>query len=480
MNTEVAGTTSISTTHTHTPIPVHAPALEARSGIYISPALLEPHESNLKARPAEKPDVRKIRVEAIAKSIAANGQHYPVLVVEVQSDDEYDSEGNPIVKYEYVDGGARVEAIRSLNAGDATANHEVWCSVVASTDDLFRTAVTSNLHRTQNSIMDMAYIIQEVRERNNWKGRGGQAKVVEYLGLPQNRISDYERLLRAPKPVRELIESGQIATVDAALLLLKQGEDMPAVANKAVEIARAEVQADLDASAEAAAAAFATTDYELEDEKKHSSFDPAVPTEAESSAAPAEPLTVAELKAKADEQAERQKKMDEKYAATRKAAAKSTPAKSADKPVVNAKHVAAAAKEVTGKTNTTLSRVDIIQSFDELRGLPYPDPAKEFLDYFVDTYAKGQGSEKKFGKLFDAAVGFDKNAAPPAPVVPAKKSAPIIPTKPVIAKKLSKETAKAKPVKAAPAAAKAKSPASPAKAAFKKALAKSKSKTKGK
>lgn len=433
----------------------HAPAaLEARTGIYLPPAALEPHESNQKARPLETAEARSARVKMIAKSIAATGQHYPVLVVEVASDEEFDGDGNPKMKYEYVDGGARVDAIKELGA-----EHEVWCSIVPQTEDLFRTAVTSNLHRTQNSIMEMAYIIQEVRERNGWKGRGGQVKVCEYLGMPQNRVSDYERLLRAPKAIREMIDSGEIGTVDAALKLLAQKEeDLPAVTTRAREIARKEAPIETVTSVQLHAIGSALTAAEVE-----KVFDEPVMSDTPSEAIP-DPMdapTVAELKTQHNLPA---------------AAPTPLPAIPAAQPKVTAKHVAQAAAEVTGAAGVALSRAQIVQSFMELTGLSYPAPAKAFIEYFVDVHVKGKGSEKKFQKLFDAAVGFDVDAPILVEKKPAKaeeraqqmkKLKELLPSVPnprskakspvktkAVAKAAAPAPAKAKPAKKAPAAVK--------------------------
>lgn len=418
-------------THETTNSMPHAPAaLEARTGIYLPPSALEPHESNQKARPLETAEARSARVKMIAKSIAATGQHYPVLVVEVASDEEFDADGNPKMKYEYVDGGARVDAIKELGG-----EHEVWCSIVPQTEDLFRTAVTSNLHRTQNSIMEMAYIIQEVRERNGWKGRGGQVKVCEYLGMPQNRVSDYERLLRAPKAIREMIDSGEIGTVDAALKLLAQKEeDLPAVTTRAREIARKEAPALAEPT-------------KLLVEEPHSDaldkvFDEPVRSDspAETIPDPMDAPTVAELKT-------------QQILPT--AAPAPLPAIPAAQPKVTAKHVAQAAAEVTGTAGVALSRAQIVQSFMELTGLSYPAPAKEFIEYFVDIHVKGKGSEKKFQKLFDAAVGFDVDAPVEKPAKPGKPAKAKTPVKAkAVVKAAAPAPAKAKPVKKDPIAVK--------------------------
>ena len=132
--------------------------------LYLAPEQLTANEANEKARPAEKPEDRARRVADMAASILANGQEYPVLVVEA-------SEGD-VTTYEYVDGGCRVEAIAKLNEENGKVPRQVWCSLVDPKTDLFRQAVVANLHRTQNSLADMGHIVQEAFDRNGWRGRG--------------------------------------------------------------------------------------------------------------------------------------------------------------------------------------------------------------------------------------------------------------------------------------------------------------------
>lgn len=203
------------------------PQMQKNMNLYLAPEQLTAHEANNKARPGETADMRRARVGQMAQSIQANGQEVPVLVVEVNQDDT--------TTYEYVDGGCRVEAIALLNEGGAGL--EVWCSLVDPTEDLFKKAVTTNLHRTQNSLLDMAYIVTEVRERNGWKGKGGGQRVAEYLGIQASRVTEYEKVLRAPAAIREKIESGEISTLDVALRAIAVPEE---AVERAAELAREE------------------------------------------------------------------------------------------------------------------------------------------------------------------------------------------------------------------------------------------------
>ena len=399
-----------------------AAALEPRTGLYLAPHQLEPNDANERARPGESIEERQKRGEQIAHSIAVSGQIHPVLVVELDSDTEFDEEGTPRKRYEYVDGGARVDAVRMIADGS-----DVWCSIVDPASDLFRMALSANIHRTQNSILQMSEIISDVRERNGWNGRGGQQKVCEYLGLQQSQVSGYEKISRAPKAVRDLIASGEVGTVDAALKLMSvKPEELPLVTKRAQELAGAE-------------------------EKK------VVPA----------PVLVPPTPSPAVDAEEEETKTE---AATAPTAAKSKkPAK------VTAKHVQQAAREV-GSTAVPLTRAELLAAFDELRGLPYPQAAKNFIEYLVDVHAPGKGGDREFERLFDAAVGFGvaapyvpgeeneelsqksfdlkaatkgkgnlkKKLAPKPPAkakAVAKKVKPVKPSKPVKSAKAAKKTA---------------------------------------
>ena len=210
--------------------------MKVRDQIYLLPADLSANEANEKARPTESPEYRAKRVAEMAESIKANGQEYPVLIIEVEQEGA--------VCYEYVDGGCRVDAIAALGEG-----RTVWCSVLDSNDDLFRRAVVANLHRTSNSVMDMAHIIREVKERHDWKGKGSGVKIAAYLGITPSRVSEYDKILHAPDAIRARIESGEIPSLDAALKVMAVPEkERGAVVDRAAEIARQETPGDTPAS----------------------------------------------------------------------------------------------------------------------------------------------------------------------------------------------------------------------------------------
>lgn len=185
------------------------PLTSEREQIYLSPEQLVQSEANEKARPTETPEQRKKRVQDMVESITANGQEYPVLVKKIAGED-----GDQAV-YEYADGGSRVDALTQMGS------MSIWCSVLPDDTDMFRVAVTGNLHRAQATPLDMAYIVQETFDRQGFKGTGAGKRVAEYLGIPQSRVSEYQKLLKDVTPaIKEMLLEGKITTLDAALELL--------------------------------------------------------------------------------------------------------------------------------------------------------------------------------------------------------------------------------------------------------------------
>ncbi len=325
---------------------------QINQNLYLAPELLIPNEANLKARPSERPEDRAARVAEMAASIKLNKQEYPVLVIEVDNDGA--------TTYEYIDGGCRVEAIAKLNH-DGPAGWNVWCTLVDPTEDLFRKAVTANLHRTQNSIMDMAHIVQETFERNDWKGRGAGSKVAEYLGISNSRVSEYQKVLRAPDALKKRIEAGEVGGLDAALKLMAVPEDKrEKVTTRAAELAK-------------------------------------------------------------DDQEKAQAKAAAKPAAAKKAEPKpAVTAKPPAKPKLQSKHVEQAKRE-EGVSTSPRAKSEVAGFFDQISLAAFPPAAVAFAEYFVKWMA-GEGTDKRALALFDAATS-GKKKAPKAAAKPAKKAA---------------------------------------------------------
>lgn len=328
--------------------------------LYLAPEQLTANEANEKARPAEKAEQRAGRVREMAASIAANGQEYPVLIVEVDSDG--------VTTYEYVDGGCRVEAIGSLNDQNGKEARTVWCSLIDSTQDLFKQAIVANLHRTQNSLLDMAHIVMEARERNGWKGRGTGKQVAKYLGIQESRVSEYEKILRAPTVLKQKMETGEVSSLDAALKLMSLPEaDIERVTARASEIAEEE---------EAAQPKKKTVKGKAE----------RVPPTAEQKAA----FKSVKEAAKHDKE---------------------------EKAKVKAKHVVEAAREVSGQASPR-AKSEVAEFFEAVTEAAYPKAAVAFADYFREKWMRGEGTDRRARELFDVAVGCK---AARGSVKPAKK-----------------------------------------------------------
>jgi hypothetical protein len=331
---------------------------QLNQNLYLAPEQLTPNEANEKARPAEKPEDRAARVRIMAESILQNGQELPVLIVEKIEDD--------LATYEYIDGGCRVEAIAKLNEhleGDTPAR-SVWCSLVEPYQDLFKLATSANIHRTQNTMLDIAHIVQEAFDRNGWKGKGAGKKVAEYLGIQESRVSEYQKLLHAPPDVKAKIESGELQTLEAALKLMSMPADKrEEVGRRAQEIAQEEAEELAERKGKRA--------------KGHN------------------PTPIPEYQ----------------------------PGK--HKPnvaKVKTKHVERAAKEKGVETTSTpRAKSEISEFFEQVSDAAYPKPAVAFADYFVGTWMKGEGSDRKARELFDAAVGVK---APRKTVKPPKETKP--------------------------------------------------------
>lgn len=302
------------------------------TSIYLKASQLTPNEANEKARPGELPEARAKRIEKIASSIKTLNQFAPVLVIEVEDDSA--------VRYEYVDGGGRVDAIALLNTqGDS---RPVWCSVLPGDVDLFQTAVRNNLDRFGNSVTELIAIVRESMERNGWSGRGANKKVANYLGLAESRIAELLKIAAQATPkLRAYMTSGEIATVETALRLVSlPDEKIDEIVTGAVEIA------------------------------KTKAVEKAINTEAK------------EVKQ------------------TGVANAETAPAAPA-KVSVGISDVREAAQNA-GETIGPLPKKDLLEFFAEKCGPAYSSEVQAFCDYFVGTYAKGQGTDRTCNKLFDA------------------------------------------------------------------------------
>ena len=311
------------------------------TSIYLKASQLTPNEANEKARPGELPEARAKRIEKIASSIKALNQFAPVLVIEVEDDST--------VRYEYVDGGGRVDAISLLNSqGDP---RPVWCSVLPGDVDLFQTAVRNNLDRFGNSVTELIAIVRESMERNGWSGRGANKKTATYLGLPESRVAELLKIAAQATPkMRTLMASGEIATVETALRLVSLPDDkIDEIVTGAVEIAKEKAVEKAKADPKVKSGTMVVTS----ETRGHLVEEAFLPD--------------------------------------------SKPAKVS----VGISDVREAAQNA-GETIGPLPKKDLLEFFAEKCGPAYSSEVQAFCDYFVGTYAKGQGTDRTCNKLFDA------------------------------------------------------------------------------
>lgn len=343
--------------------------------LYLPPSMLVQGEANQKARPTETPEQRAARVAKMAHALyTSRKQNYPVLAVEV-----FGGEGE--ANYEYVDGGARVDAIQYLIDREAEfpdieqyglAN--VWVSLLDPSTDLFQTAFRSNLDREGVGLMDMAMAVREAKDRNGFKGVGAGNAVAEYLGIPKSRVSEYEKILRGPEKVKAMIRSGEISSLDVALKIMANPEEAERTAQRAQQLAEEEAQERASKGKKGRKGGGS------EDE----------PVEGE----PAAPAPI------------------------------------------KAKHAARAAREGGARVSRTSN--DLAEWFGKISLASHPERAVKYAEAYAG-WKRGKVSDKKWLGMFDAAVGADKV------VKPAKVSKPAKPPVKKTAKKAAKPAKKKAP-----------------------------------
>lgn len=325
--------------------------------IYVLPELLTANETNEKARPGEDKARRAARVLRMAASIKAGRQNQPVLVTEISDDSG--------IHYEYIDGGSRVEAIALINAERAALPKpllpmNVWCSIVPGDSDFFQTAVVSNLVREDNSILEIAAIVRETEERNGWAGkRGANRKIADYLSMPESRVSEFKKINdKATPKLKAMMASGEITSVDAAIKLVGLPDDkIESVADRALEIAKEREAEKANAVAKVENAGGELVPGEVVMTGISGPIpDGAVLTSASSDPAVAANVSTSDVRQAASEQ---------------------------------------------GESVGPLNKKDILEFFAEKTGPAYSDEIKKFCEYFVDSYAKGLGTDRTANKLFD-------------------------------------------------------------------------------
>lgn len=367
----------------------------SHSPIYLEPESILDGEN---VRPDESIADHTKRINDLARAIAADGQQIPIKVRE---------EGD---RYKIVDGQGRRDALNLLNVGRRSEGLEpllAWC-VLDQSADSWATALKLNLQRKNYSDIELADLIQQARKRYGWTSKGGGKKCAEFFGITEQLLVEYNLIAAAPSDVKDRIASGEL-TKSAALTLLKValGTEKTAVkkrdtvVSKAQQIAQAARETSKGVSATPASGIAST------------------PQGIAAKAIPGTGETVQPPKA----------------------------------PVVQAKHIAQAAREIAISTGTEQpvikrNRTEILQTIQSLhelmpaKGMRCPE-GKKFLKTLME-FAEGAGTPKQLQNRWNDLVGIVKIATPnhhKPETKPAKAKAKKSSSKPPAAKHNSKVAA---------------------------------------
>ncbi len=254
-------------------------------------------------------------------------------------------DGEP--KYELIAGRRRVAAITMHNLAASDKDQLTVKAVVVDpikAQSMFRRAAHENILRENISPIDFAFNIQTLRKRGKLEGQKGTKKVAEFFRVSPATVTQHEKLLKLSDEIQKAIHEGVISR-DAAFVLVSQPVDkQQEILDVAIGKQRGEVEVEAAASAEA------------------------------------------------EVNAPKPKKAGKRSGA-------------AGKGGVKAKHVRAAAREVTG-TTTKRSRGEILEFFAGMIGpaYGYPDGAvHQFCNNF-EKWAKGEIQDRTLDKYWAAMV----------------------------------------------------------------------------
>jgi ParB/RepB/Spo0J family partition protein len=151
------------------------------------------------------------KIEKLADSISKDGQLDPVIVAQEEDG-----------RYTLIAGHRRRQAVERLNLGRDGNKIPLRVTVDKTGGDYFRKAIVSNLQRKDFSPMDLALLIQKIRQEHGWFGASGTSKVAEYLGVNRATVSQHEKFLGAPKDLQDKLHRGIISA--------QSGQDILSVA----------------------------------------------------------------------------------------------------------------------------------------------------------------------------------------------------------------------------------------------------------
>lgn len=345
--------------------------------IYLRPEKIQVDERfNVRPYSDQDPDI-----DQLAESIERDGQLdagivYPVTKKGLNASDTPD-------EYVLIAGHRRRRALIINNETRSRSGQpllKMRVTIDRSGGDHLRKAISSNLHRSDFSPMDLATLITRIMADNGWDKQdfASSKKVAKYLGVSPTQITQHLRFLKAPKEIQEKLHSGELSAQSAFDLLSVSQEKREQVLNLA-----AEIQAQTDESKGKAS--------------KSSKGAPQIVVPPSSNKSESTPS----------------KKRIERPA------------------VVKAIRTLGDDESASPIPRT---RKEIVEFFASLDGPAYghvDSQVRTFVAYFTEKWVQGKGTDKTLLSKFDAMVaGSDKGNKPDKVEEPKSKAAPKTKAKP--------------------------------------------------
>jgi ParB/RepB/Spo0J family partition protein len=228
-----------------------------------------------------------------------------------------------------------------------------------SDDDAWTSAIYENMHRRNNSPIEFANLIMEVKKRKGFDGPDWTKGVGEFLHVSRATISQHAKLLTLPKSLQSKVHSGVFSRQSALdLMEAEETKRQEEVAARAEELAEEEERSKPHLTKAASGKA------------SKAAADESTPQSAPKRGTPRD----------AEEAADE-----------------------AEKGKVKRKHVLKAARELdtTTKPRTRGELLDfwseVLESTDS-----YSDEVTEFASFYVQKYAAGQGTDRQLRNRLSA------------------------------------------------------------------------------
>ena len=201
--------------------------------LFLLPEEIIVDEDILKARPLYDMEQEQAEIESLAAGmVGKDGQIEPVVVRPAVNGEE----GG----WHLVAGRRRRDAGMFINAAKSAKEEPFRLAAVVrqglSKDDAFHIALSENLKRKNLNAIQLAMIIKDLRERNNWQGGKGTKKVAEYLDVSPATVTQAEKLLTLPGDMQKKVMSGEWSAQTAFEMLNQQPEKRVEVEQSAREL----------------------------------------------------------------------------------------------------------------------------------------------------------------------------------------------------------------------------------------------------